>query len=69
MTITIGGLDVAETVFNWPDIGYGLVNSGLGQDFQREQFVFAVIAVVIMLISPPTYWTQKSTQMSQVLSR
>jgi peptide/nickel transport system permease protein len=48
MTRAIGGLVLVETVFNWPGIGYALVNSVLARDFPVVQFVFVVIAAFVI---------------------
>ncbi len=48
MTRAIGGLVLIETVFNWPGIGYALVESVLNQDFPVVQFVFIVIAIFVI---------------------
>jgi peptide/nickel transport system permease protein len=48
MTRAIGGLVLVETVFNWPGIGYALVNSVLARDFPVVQFVFIVIAAFVI---------------------
>lgn len=62
MTNAIGGLDVVETIFNWLDTRYALVNSVLAQDFPVGQFVFAIIAVFANFST--TYWTHESTNVS-----
>lgn len=48
MTRAIGGLVLVETVFNWPGIGFALVNSVLARDFPVVQFVFIVIAAFVI---------------------
>lgn len=58
MTRVIDGLELVETVFDWPGIGYALVNSVLAQDFPVVQFVFVVFAnfaiyVLNARIDPP----------------
>jgi peptide/nickel transport system permease protein len=49
MTRAIGGLVLIETVFNWPGIGFALVQAVLGQDFALIQFVFFLIAAFVIL--------------------
>lgn len=48
MTRAIGGLVLIEIVFNWPGIGFQLVEAVLGRDFPVLMFVFFVIAVFII---------------------
>jgi peptide/nickel transport system permease protein len=45
----ISGLVLIEVVFNWPGIGFALVQAVLSRDLPVIQFVFAVIAVFIIL--------------------
>lgn len=47
-TRAIGGLVLIETVFNWPGIGFALVDAVLSRDFPIVQFVFFLIAVYIV---------------------
>jgi len=49
MTRAIGGLVLVETVFNWPGIGYALVNAVLARDFPVVQFVFFLVAAFIII--------------------
>jgi len=49
MTRAIGGLVLIETVFNWPGIGYALVNAVLARDFPVVQFVFFLVAAFIIV--------------------
>ncbi len=49
MTRAIGGLVLVELVFNWPGVGYILVQSVLARDLPVVQFVFILIAVWIIL--------------------
>jgi len=48
MTRAIGGLVLIETVFNWPGIGFALVEAVLARDFPVVQFVFVVIAAFVI---------------------
>jgi peptide/nickel transport system permease protein len=48
MTRAIGGLVLIETVFNWPGIGFALVQAVLARDFPVVQFVFIVIAAFVI---------------------
>lgn len=48
MTRALGGLVLIETVFNWPGIGYALINSVLARDYPVVQFVFIVIAAFVI---------------------
>jgi len=45
----IGGMVVVEMVFNWPGIGYLLLQSVYQRDFPVVQFVFLLIAVWVIL--------------------
>lgn len=45
----VGGLVLVEIVFNWPGIGYTLVQGVFARDFPLIMFVFFVIAVFIIL--------------------
>lgn len=49
MTRALGGLVLIETVFNWPGIGFTLVQSVLSRDFPVVQFVFFVIAAFVII--------------------
>ena len=49
MTRAIGGLVLIEIVFNWPGIGYSLVQAVLGRDYPVLMFVFFLIAVFIII--------------------
>ena len=49
MTRAIGGLILIEMVFNWPGIGFTLVQAVLGRDYPVVMFVFFLIAVFIIL--------------------
>lgn len=48
MTRAIGGLVLVEIVFNWPGIGFSLVQAVLGRDYPVLMFVFFIIAVFII---------------------
>ncbi|MWV38469.1 ABC transporter permease [Natrialba sp. INN-245] len=49
MARAIGGLVLIETVFNWPGMGYALVQAVLARDFATVQFVFFVIAAFVIV--------------------
>jgi peptide/nickel transport system permease protein len=49
MTRAIGGLVLVEMVFNWPGIGYALVQSVLFRDFPVVQFVFFLVAAFVII--------------------
>jgi peptide/nickel transport system permease protein len=49
MTRALSGMVLIEMVFNWPGIGYALVQAVLSQDLPVVQFVFAVTAVFVIL--------------------
>jgi len=49
MTRAIGGLVLLETVFNWPGIGYTLVEAVLVRDLPVVQFVFFLVAAFVVL--------------------
>lgn len=49
MTRAIGGLVLIEIVFNWPGIGFQLVEAVLSRDYPVLMFVFFLIAVFIIL--------------------
>lgn len=48
MTRAIGGLVLIEIVFNWPGVGFQLVEAVLGRDYPVLMFVFFLIAVFII---------------------
>lgn len=48
VTSAIGGLVLIEVVFNWPGIGYTLVQSVFSRDLPVLQFVFFVIAAFVI---------------------
>ncbi|MDZ5811547.1 ABC transporter permease [Halorubrum sp. AD140] len=45
----LGGLVLIETVFNWPGIGFTLVEAVLARDYPTVQFVFFVVATFVIL--------------------
>ncbi|MFC6988572.1 ABC transporter permease [Haloplanus sp. GCM10025708] len=45
----LGGVVLIETVFNWPGIGYALVEAVLGRDYPVVQFVFFVVAAFVII--------------------
>ena len=45
----LGGLVLIESVFNWPGIGYTLVEAVLGRDYPVVQFVFFVVAAFVII--------------------
>lgn len=49
MTRALGGLVLVETVFNWPGIGFTLVESVLARDYPVVQFVFFIVAAFVIL--------------------
>ncbi|NHN42920.1 ABC transporter permease [Halorubellus sp. JP-L1] len=49
MTRAIGGLVLIETVFNWPGIGFTLIQAVLARDFPVVQFVFFLVAAFVIL--------------------
>ncbi len=49
MTRAIGGLVIIEVVFNWPGIGYTLVQGVLSRDFPVVQFVFFLVAAFVIV--------------------
>jgi peptide/nickel transport system permease protein len=49
MTRAIGGLVLLEVVFNWPGIGFELVQAVLQRDFPVVQFVFFLIAAFVLV--------------------
>ena len=49
MTRAIGGLVLIEIVFNWPGIGFTLVQAVLSRDFPVVQFVFFLVAAFVII--------------------
>jgi len=49
MTRAIGGLVVIETVFNWPGMGFALLQAVLSRDYPVAQFVFALMAIIVII--------------------
>lgn len=49
MARALGGLVLIETVFNWPGIGWTLVEAVLGRDYPLVQFVFFVVAAFVII--------------------
>jgi len=49
MTRALGGLVLVETVFNWPGIGFALVQAVLSRDVPVVQFVFFVVAAFVII--------------------
>lgn len=49
MARALGGLVLIETVFNWPGIGFLLVESVLGRDYPVVQFVFFIVAAFVII--------------------
>lgn len=49
MTRAVGGLVLIETVFNWPGIGYALVQAVLIRDIPVVQFVFFLVAIWVVV--------------------
>jgi peptide/nickel transport system permease protein len=49
MTRAIGGLVLIEIVFNWPGIGFTLVQAVLSRDFPVVQFVFFLVAAFVIV--------------------
>jgi peptide/nickel transport system permease protein len=49
MTRAIGGLVLVEVVFNWPGIGFALVQSVFSRDFPVTQFVFFLVAAFVII--------------------
>jgi len=44
-----GGLVLVETVFNWPGIGYTLVQAVFASDYPVLQFIFFIVATFIII--------------------
>ena len=49
MTRALGGLVLIEMVFNWPGIGFTLVEAVLSRDYPVVQFVFFVVAAFVII--------------------
>jgi peptide/nickel transport system permease protein len=49
MTRAISGLVLIEVVFNWPGIGFALVQAVLSRDFPVVQFVFFITAAIVII--------------------
>ena len=49
MTRAISGLVLLEVVFNWPGIGFALVNAVLARDYPVVQFVFFMTAFFVII--------------------
>lgn len=49
MTRAIGGLVLIEMVFDWPGIGYLLIQSVFQRDYPTVQFVFFLIAAFVVI--------------------
>jgi peptide/nickel transport system permease protein len=49
MTRAIGGLVLIEVVFNWPGMGFALIDGVLSRDFPVVQFVFFLIAAFVII--------------------
>ncbi len=49
MTQAVGGLVLVELVFNWPGIGYTLVQAIFARDTPVTQFVFFLIAAFVII--------------------
>jgi len=49
LTRAIGGLVVIEMVFNWPGIGFSLVQAVFARDYPVVQFVFFLIAAFVIV--------------------
>jgi peptide/nickel transport system permease protein len=45
----IGGLVLIELVFNWPGVGFTLIEAVFNRDFPILQFVFVILAIYIVL--------------------
>lgn len=49
MARALGGLVLIETVFNWPGIGWTLVEAVLGRDVPILMFIFFIVAAFIIV--------------------
>jgi peptide/nickel transport system permease protein len=49
MTRAIGGLVLIEVVFNWPGMGFALIEGVLSRDFPVVQFVFFLVAAFVII--------------------
>ncbi len=49
MSRALGGLVLIETVFNWPGIGFALVEAVLARDYPVVQFVFFIVAAFVIV--------------------
>lgn len=49
MARALGGLVLIETVFNWPGIGWTLVQAVLGRDIPIVMFIFFIVAAFIIV--------------------
>jgi len=49
MIKAIGGLVLVELVFNWPGIGFTLIEAVFNRDFPVLQFVFVILGIYIVL--------------------
>lgn len=49
MTRAIGGLVLVEIVFNWPGVGFALVEAVLSRDFPVIQFAFFLVAFFVII--------------------
>lgn len=49
MARAIGGLVLIEAVFNWPGMGFTLIESVLSRDFPVVQFVFFLVAAFVIV--------------------
>lgn len=51
MTQAVGGVVLVEFVFGWPGIGIELVNAVSARDYPLVQFIFFVIAAVVITLN------------------
>lgn len=49
MSRALGGLVLIETVFNWPGIGFTLVEAVFARDYPTVQFVFFIVAAFVIV--------------------
>jgi peptide/nickel transport system permease protein len=49
MIKAIGGLVLVELVFNWPGVGFTLIEAVFNRDFPILQFVFVILVIYIVL--------------------